>query len=336
MLTRVAAERLLAVPQMEPVRRAILEDALEFYRGFLEEHGTDPAIRYQTGQAYLRAGKIYSVLGKDDQAEEAVRGAIALFEKLVAEFPTEPVYRAALAAARRNSAGILQHRGRIEEAEAAYRGSVELCRALVAGSPEISTTVVPTPSPQGNTARCSPTSDATGRRRTSSARRGSARGSRVRTRSATARPRSRNSWLDGAAAGGRGALPAVHSDAESQAGRVPQRPRPPVLAGLHATPARADGAGHRLDAGRGGAHPRGDLTPRPLGEGFSPYDHESRNAGGRPTISCSYSTSPRGGSRKPRTPIDNRYRTPRSWPPRPRIGSGTGSSSTYSAGIMPS
>ena len=135
MLTRVATERLLAVPQMEPVRRAILEDALEFYRGFLKEHGTDPAIRHQTGQAYLWTGKIHSVLGKNAQSEEAVRQAAALFEKLVAEFPSVPEYRASLALARRRSAYPLQHLGRIQEAEATFRGSVELWRALVAEFP---------------------------------------------------------------------------------------------------------------------------------------------------------------------------------------------------------
>jgi len=97
MLTRVAQERLYNVPQMEPVRKALLEDALKFYQHFLQQKGTDPDVRLGTGQAMWRVGNISNELGHYVRSEAAYRESIALLDKLVAEFPAEPTYRAALA-----------------------------------------------------------------------------------------------------------------------------------------------------------------------------------------------------------------------------------------------
>src|SRR5262249_1186790 len=62
MLTRVAEERLAGVPQMEPVRRDLLQDALNFYQKFLQKKGDDPGIRRETVQAYRRMAGIQRVL----------------------------------------------------------------------------------------------------------------------------------------------------------------------------------------------------------------------------------------------------------------------------------
>src|SRR5262249_17785792 len=45
MLTRVAEAQLAHVPQMEPVRRDLLQEALRFYQEFLRERGDSPVVR---------------------------------------------------------------------------------------------------------------------------------------------------------------------------------------------------------------------------------------------------------------------------------------------------
>jgi serine/threonine protein kinase/Flp pilus assembly protein TadD len=85
MFTRVAKD-LEHTPRMEKIRRALLEDALEFYQGFLKEKGSDPALRYETARAYMRVANIQAVLGRFSQAVEPWGRATALLEKLTAEF----------------------------------------------------------------------------------------------------------------------------------------------------------------------------------------------------------------------------------------------------------
>jgi eukaryotic-like serine/threonine-protein kinase len=92
----LAAEKMADQPHMEQIRRALLEDALEFYQGFLKQKGTDPLIRHETARAYLRVGSIQSMLGRLDRTEDPLRQAIALLQRLVADYPTEPEYRSDL------------------------------------------------------------------------------------------------------------------------------------------------------------------------------------------------------------------------------------------------
>jgi eukaryotic-like serine/threonine-protein kinase len=91
------AERLTGEPQMEQIRRRLLEDALEFYQEFLKQKSTDPMMRCEAARAYLRVGSILNGFGQPQRGEENQRQAISLLEKLVADFPAETKYREDLA-----------------------------------------------------------------------------------------------------------------------------------------------------------------------------------------------------------------------------------------------
>ena len=95
----LAAEKMADEPHMEQIRRALLEDALEFYQGFLKQKGTDPLVRHETARAYLRVGDIQLMLGRPDQTEGPLRQAVTLLQQLTAEYPSVPEYRSDLAAA---------------------------------------------------------------------------------------------------------------------------------------------------------------------------------------------------------------------------------------------
>lgn len=64
------------------LRRALLEDALEFYQGFLVQETTDTAIRREIGHAYEKIGDIYGVLGKDTEADRAYAAATEIRDSL--------------------------------------------------------------------------------------------------------------------------------------------------------------------------------------------------------------------------------------------------------------
>ncbi len=95
----LAAEKMADEPHMEQIRRALLEDALEFYQGFLKQKGTDPLVRHETARAYLRVGHIQLMLGRSDQTEHPLRQAVTLLRQLAADYPSVPEYRSDLAAA---------------------------------------------------------------------------------------------------------------------------------------------------------------------------------------------------------------------------------------------
>jgi serine/threonine protein kinase/Flp pilus assembly protein TadD len=108
MLTRVGEGRLTNVPQMEPVRRDLLQDALRFYQEFLRERGDSPVVRSETANAYRRVGQIQALLGQPEEAEEAFRQAVVLLGKLLDESPDDPSHHKNLAAAH-NGLGMLYH-----------------------------------------------------------------------------------------------------------------------------------------------------------------------------------------------------------------------------------
>ena len=70
MLTRVGQERLSGVPKMEPVRRALLEEALRFYQGFLVEKSDDATLRQETARASGCVATICETLGQFKDARE--------------------------------------------------------------------------------------------------------------------------------------------------------------------------------------------------------------------------------------------------------------------------
>ncbi len=62
MLTRVSEVQLKELPQVEPVQRALLEDAQEFYRNFVRQAHDDPEVLLEASQAYRRLGERYATL----------------------------------------------------------------------------------------------------------------------------------------------------------------------------------------------------------------------------------------------------------------------------------
>jgi eukaryotic-like serine/threonine-protein kinase len=64
MLTRVADEKLLDVPNMTPLRRRLLEDALQVYQDLALLASDDPDARCDTARAHRRLAIAYGDLGQ--------------------------------------------------------------------------------------------------------------------------------------------------------------------------------------------------------------------------------------------------------------------------------
>lgn len=135
MLTRIGDEKLANVPQMEQVRRELLEEALLFHEGFIRERSGDPAVQRETAQAYLRTGKIKRLLGKRDDAERDYELSLALLRPLVRQYPGAPGFAFDLAVACYQSSNLFKDRERRAEALGLLDESVSLLVDLVGRFP---------------------------------------------------------------------------------------------------------------------------------------------------------------------------------------------------------
>jgi serine/threonine protein kinase/Flp pilus assembly protein TadD len=131
MLIRVAEERLAYVPQMEQVRRKLLEDALEFYQKFLRQEGDDRAIRLESAVAYRHLASIYRLLGQHAKSEEHFRKAIAMWEQLAAESRLDANGQSERILTYIHYNWLLSTRHRHEEAEKGAQRAVQLCEQLL-------------------------------------------------------------------------------------------------------------------------------------------------------------------------------------------------------------
>jgi tetratricopeptide (TPR) repeat protein len=130
MLTRVADEKLASVPQMEGLRKQLLEDAVQFYEEFLRQNRGNRSLQLETAKAHSRLSRLFHHLGDYRAVGDLSRQAIASLEGLLAEDPTRVEVRVELAEA-------LSWRGqsflfRDDHSERGIRESEECLRRYVA------------------------------------------------------------------------------------------------------------------------------------------------------------------------------------------------------------
>ncbi|MGQ0553162.1 MAG: protein kinase domain-containing protein [Planctomycetota bacterium] len=116
MLTEVAQEDLLAVPQLEPVRRRLLESALAFYESLAAQNPDESDLPEATARAALRVAFLNVELGRQDEALAALERAEELAQRQLAEAPQDITWTALLADSLALRATTLYHAGRFEEA----------------------------------------------------------------------------------------------------------------------------------------------------------------------------------------------------------------------------
>jgi serine/threonine protein kinase len=135
MLTRVAQEELLDVAQMEPLRRKLLEDALEFHQGFLRTKRGDAKTSLGTAKAWWRVGGIYILLGRYEESEEALGRAITMLSDLAARGPLSEDSRVALAEVNLSKAHVAGLLGEAQESESAAERALEFVEGLTKDFP---------------------------------------------------------------------------------------------------------------------------------------------------------------------------------------------------------
>jgi serine/threonine protein kinase len=135
--TSVSESKLLNVPGLQPLRKELLESALEHYQKFIGRYGNDPKVQAEMAKTYARVGDITSRIASKEQSLAALEKASEIYDKLVRENPTVIDYQDALAHAYHNLGMQQWDTGRRAEAEASYSKSLEIWEKLVHEYPTV-------------------------------------------------------------------------------------------------------------------------------------------------------------------------------------------------------
>ncbi|MBI2826104.1 MAG: protein kinase [Planctomycetia bacterium] len=80
--TLVSESKLFEVPGLQPLRKDLLESALEFYEGAAVERSSDPAVLADMAVTHLRMSSIYLALDRADDFIAAIRRALDVIDRL--------------------------------------------------------------------------------------------------------------------------------------------------------------------------------------------------------------------------------------------------------------
>jgi tetratricopeptide (TPR) repeat protein len=84
-------------PQVEALRKGLLEKAAAFYAVFTRDNSGNVQLRTEAAEAHSRLGDVYRLLERQDDAVREYKKATAMFQALAAEYPHVPRYRQELA-----------------------------------------------------------------------------------------------------------------------------------------------------------------------------------------------------------------------------------------------
>lgn len=87
LLFEVGAEEMADRPEMQPIRRKLLEAARDYYQEFIDQHPDDPSVRAELVASHLRVASILSEIGSTADALVSIEKARELEGKLVPEHP---------------------------------------------------------------------------------------------------------------------------------------------------------------------------------------------------------------------------------------------------------
>jgi serine/threonine-protein kinase len=131
--TQVSEETLLNQPGMQPLRRNLLTQALEYYEEFLSQRGDDPRLQAEVALAHFRVGEIRREMESPDRAISSYERALAIQETLVAANEDDLANVLALSDTW-NSIGRVSHNE--EQALEGYEQALSLRKKLVDAEPE--------------------------------------------------------------------------------------------------------------------------------------------------------------------------------------------------------
>jgi tetratricopeptide (TPR) repeat protein len=126
-LVDVADDQLMEVPQAEPTRRRMLDDAIRFFAALRARQPSDPLLRRDLVEANTRTGSLQQRLGRTDDALSTLRLSVAEADALQRDLPGDARALRMRLVARNHLATTLTALGRSEAA----RQTLEQALAII-------------------------------------------------------------------------------------------------------------------------------------------------------------------------------------------------------------
>jgi serine/threonine protein kinase/tetratricopeptide (TPR) repeat protein len=134
-LTSVSEEALLDEPGMQPLRRRLLQSALDYHRRFIERRANDPNAIADLAQSQVALANVSRELGNLTEALDEYEAAIRLHRELDGRRPGDPETRNALAECNARIAYLQNQLNRRREALENCDTAIGLLEALVKDRP---------------------------------------------------------------------------------------------------------------------------------------------------------------------------------------------------------
>jgi serine/threonine-protein kinase len=128
--TRVSLEPLLDDDRLKPLRKDLLNSALEFYQTFIKLRENDPSVRRDLANTHFRAGVISVFMGKNSEGEAHVKRGAEAFDELIARTPGDRGLRQDLADGFEAVGGAQREAGFVNASLASYSRAIELMEQL--------------------------------------------------------------------------------------------------------------------------------------------------------------------------------------------------------------
>jgi serine/threonine-protein kinase len=132
---RARDERLVGAPGVQAVRRAMLQDALRYYRTLIERHGHDPRLDADLADAHFHVARLTSAVGTRAEALAAYERARALYDQRLRAHPDDATARLLLARTCNNMGAVHGNSGNREEALRSFGQARDILEAAVGEPP---------------------------------------------------------------------------------------------------------------------------------------------------------------------------------------------------------
>jgi tetratricopeptide (TPR) repeat protein len=134
--TKVSQNKLWGKPGLRPLRKELLETALEYYKGFIEQRSDDLDLQAELADAHFRVAFITGEIGSKEKALAEYHQARQILEKLVRANPDTTTSQRTLATTYSNSGLLQSETGQLAEALRSYEQARAIREKLLRADPD--------------------------------------------------------------------------------------------------------------------------------------------------------------------------------------------------------